>query len=154
MCHAGRLYVFLFVPWAHDAASYPEYRAFRLQMMHAYAMVAPLKFPGVQEVLVLGAQTHDHTGTRSETIIYVHYAGPYSEADALQARELMTSQNILADIPTVPMSAIAAPTMAPRRYGRNEPCPCGSLKKNKKCCNVSGPRYATLYAGPIHRRDP
>ena len=37
----------------------------------------------------------------------------------------------------IPVSAAPAPAMpAPRRdaVGRNDPCPCGSGKKYKKCC--------------------
>ncbi|MFH1688932.1 MAG: SEC-C metal-binding domain-containing protein [Candidatus Eisenbacteria bacterium] len=26
------------------------------------------------------------------------------------------------------------PSRAPSRVGRNEPCPCGSGKKRKRCC--------------------
>ena len=26
------------------------------------------------------------------------------------------------------------PRVAPQKVGRNEPCPCGSLKKFKRCC--------------------
>jgi len=33
---------------------------------------------------------------------------------------------------------------APAKVGRNEPCPCGSGKKFKKCCGLSGP----VAAGP------
>jgi len=35
--------------------------------------------------------------------------------------------------PPVPISALSS---APRKIGRNEPCPCGSGKKYKKCCLV------------------
>jgi len=31
-------------------------------------------------------------------------------------------------------TAAAEPYRAPPRVGRNEPCPCGSGKKFKKCC--------------------
>ena len=30
------------------------------------------------------------------------------------------------------------PIHAPRKVGRNEPCPCGSGKKYKKCCGRLG----------------
>jgi preprotein translocase subunit SecA len=30
----------------------------------------------------------------------------------------------------------AAPALAPRKVGRNDPCPCGSGKKFKKCCGA------------------
>ena len=28
--------------------------------------------------------------------------------------------------------------------GRNDPCPCGSGRKFKKCCNVAGEHYSTI----------
>ena len=35
-----------------------------------------------------------------------------------------------------PPKPVAAPP-SPPRVGRNEPCPCGSGKKNKKCCGAA-----------------
>jgi preprotein translocase subunit SecA len=35
-----------------------------------------------------------------------------------------------------PPGARQAPVMAPRKVGRNDPCPCGSGKKYKKCCGA------------------
>jgi hypothetical protein len=52
-----------------DSANYEEYRAYRLHVMHAYACIAPLKFFFMTEIIVVGAQTPDETGTRSETMI-------------------------------------------------------------------------------------
>jgi preprotein translocase subunit SecA len=34
-------------------------------------------------------------------------------------------------------SATKAPVVASSRVGRNDPCPCGSGKKYKKCCGVN-----------------
>jgi len=33
---------------------------------------------------------------------------------------------------------VSDPIRAPRRIGRNEPCPCGSGKKYKRCCLLGG----------------
>lgn len=145
----GRLYLFVFVPWLRQKVTYEKYREFRLAMMHAYATVAPLKFPGLTELIVIGAQTQDETGTRSETMIYAKYEGPVSAEQIAEARELMASESILSDMPVQALRANTAQISLPRRYTRNEPCPCGSLKKNKKCCNVSGARYRKIYAGTI-----
>jgi SWIM/SEC-C metal-binding protein len=35
------------------------------------------------------------------------------------------------------------PARAAAKVGRNEPCPCGSGKKFKKCCEGSAPRAAS-----------
>ena len=38
-----------------------------------------------------------------------------------------------------PLPAVAAPIRrAETRVGRNDPCPCGSGKKSKKCCGRGG----------------
>jgi Protein of unknown function (DUF1186)/SEC-C motif len=41
--------------------------------------------------------------------------------------------------------AVAEPYRAPPRVGRNEPCPCGSGRKYKKCC---GREFLALHGGP------
>ncbi len=40
----------------------------------------------------------------------------------------------LLDLFTPPRATGAPPAAAPRRVGRNDPCPCGSGKKYKRCC--------------------
>lgn len=37
--------------------------------------------------------------------------------------------------------------MKRRKIGRNEPCPCGSGKKFKKCCLMSADHPSTIVAG-------
>lgn len=43
------------------------------------------------------------------------------------------------NLPPIPQQLLRKPTSpkAVGRVGRNEPCPCGSGKKFKKCCLVS-----------------
>jgi hypothetical protein len=149
LCHPGRVYLFVFIPWTRHDATYEEYRAYRLQVMQAYAYVAPLKFSDMTEIIVVGAQTPDETGTRSETMIYCKYDEPLSPEQIAEATELMQSERILTDLPGQSLCVEAPLASLSRRYGRNEPCPCGSLKKNKMCCNISGPRYGTIYAGRV-----
>lgn len=40
------------------------------------------------------------------------------------------------------------------KVGRNEPCPCGSGKKYKKCCNDKAFQYVTGADGEINRQIP
>ena len=42
-----------------------------------------------------------------------------------------------------------------RPAGRNDPCPCGSGKKYKRCCGLAGPKAARvpLHAAELHPRD-
>ncbi len=148
-CHPGRIYLFVFVPWIPHQATYEEYRSYRLSVMRAYAIVAPLKFEDATEFVILGAQTRDATGGRSETMIYARYDGPLDAEHIVEAHELMESEGILADMPTQMTRKGRLQSELPRRYSRNEPCPCGSLKKNKRCCNIAGPRYGKAYAAGI-----
>jgi hypothetical protein len=149
LCHPGRIYLFVFIPWLRDSATYEGYRAYRLQVMHAYACVAPLKFLDMTEIIVVGAQTPDETGTRSETMIYVNCDEPFSPEQITEATKLMETEQILAAVPVQSLRVEVPLASLSRRYGRNEPCPCGSLKKNKKCCNISGPRRNTIYSGQV-----
>ncbi|MGP3394941.1 YecA family protein [Stenotrophomonas maltophilia] len=149
LCHPGRIYLFVFVPWIRHQATYEEYRSYRLSVMKAYSIVAPIKFPDATEFIILGAQTRDATGGRSETMMYVRYDGELGKEQIAEAHELMDSEGILADVPTQPARKEENQVMPPRRFARNELCPCGSLKKNKKCCNLSGPRHRKLYAATI-----
>jgi hypothetical protein len=148
LCHLGRIYLFVFIPWIRHSATYGEYQAYRLQLMEAYARVVPLKFTELSEVIIVGAQTKDRTGTRSETMIYVKYDVPLSPEQIAEATELMESEKILSDLPILSLR-VDCLARSSRRYGRNESCPCGSLKKNKRCCNITGPRYGTIYASQI-----
>ncbi|WP_081280645.1 YecA family protein [Xanthomonas arboricola] len=148
-CHPGRVYLFVFVPWIRHQATYEEYRLYRLSVMKAYAIVAPLKFVDASEFIILGAQTQDATGTRSETMIYARYSDPLDAEHIAEAHELMKSERILSDVPTQMTRKKQTQPDLPRRFTRNEPCPCGSLKKNKKCCNQYGPRYSKRYAVAI-----
>jgi SEC-C motif len=46
------------------------------------------------------------------------------------------------------------PVAASQKVGRNQPCPCGSGKKYKKCClQISGASEATPSPAPVHARD-
>lgn len=146
MCNPGRLFTFVFAPWMQDSATYEQYRSYRLQLMQAYAQVAPIKFPGITEAIIVGAQTPDDSGSRSETMIYVKYNGEFSQEQISDAKALMEAERILTDFPTHAHRGKAAAGQTLRRYGRNELCPCGSLKKNKKCCNLYGPRYNPIYS--------
>lgn len=149
LCHPGRIYLFVFVPWNWQHETYEEYRSSRLSVMGAYALVAPLKFPDAIEFVILGAQTRDATGRCSETMIYAQFDGPLDADHIAEAHRLMTSEGIMADMPTHPARRGQPQPELPRRFSRNEPCPCGSLKKNKRCCNMSGPRYSKLYSAAI-----
>jgi uncharacterized protein YecA (UPF0149 family) len=48
--------------------------------------------------------------------------------------DLMLNERDDGGDPADQFTAIAEPYRAPAKVGRNEPCPCGSGKKYKKCC--------------------
>lgn len=143
LCVPDRVYAFVFVPVPPDT-DYAAYRAFRRALLEMYALVIPFKISGVREVLVIGAQTRGSAGA-SETMIYSEVDGPLDEETLRQAERVMREYNILDTVEEVTLGRLPAFDDLPRRFGRNEPCPCGSGRKNKKCCNLSGPRHAPSY---------
>lgn len=143
LCVPDRVYVFVFVP-VPTGADYVEYRMYRRALLEMYAQVVPLKVGGVREVLVIGAQTKGTPGG-SETMIYARVDGPLDADGVANAEQLMREHHILDTVSAVALHRPPELHHLPRRFGRNEPCPCGSGKKNKKCCNLSGPRQAPTF---------
>ncbi|URX62087.1 SEC-C domain-containing protein [Luteibacter anthropi] len=143
LCVPDRIYAFVFVPVPPDT-DYVDYRAFRRALLEMYALVIPFKIRGVREVLVIGAQTRG-SGGASETMIYSEIDGPLDEETLREAERVMREYNILDTVEDMTLGRLPAFDDLPRRFGRNEPCPCGSGRKNKKCCNLSGPRHAPSY---------
>jgi hypothetical protein len=43
------------------------------------------------------------------------------------------------NLQTPPLAGLAEPAFRNEKVGRNDPCPCGSGKKYKKCCGREGP---------------
>ena len=60
-------------------------------------------------------------------------AGPKGEAGAAQAPPSPASAIAASG---APQSAKPSPVKAEAKVGRNDPCPCGSGKKYKKCCGA------------------
>ncbi len=58
--------------------------------------------------------------------------------EAMRAKMIEASENISTNFEEVPR--------AEKKIARNDPCPCGSGKKYKQCCGVSGPKRG-LVAG-------
>lgn len=63
--------------------------------------------------------------------------------DTRESRGALPPEPIAAGMPGPPRAAPAAARPAPRtaagdKVGRNDPCPCGSGKKYKKCCYLKG----------------
>ena len=63
----------------------------------------------------------------------ISYSGGESESAFTQERR-SRPQDFQAAKESRPASAVRTVTRATPKVGRNQPCPCGSGKKHKKCC--------------------
>lgn len=129
----GRLYVLVFFPWDESFASYQEYRQARTACMQMYAHVALYKFQKAKEILILGADTKGRHGG-SETIFAVDATVPLTSEEREIAQQTMKTFKILDHVSERVISFSASG----KDIGRNDPCPCGSKKKYKKCCLIAG----------------
>jgi hypothetical protein len=132
----GRVYVLVLAPYDPSTQTHADYRANRRGLVEAYAHVLPLKVEGVKEAVIVGAQTQG-SGTDSEVMIYVQYDYPLDDIYLERAKNLMEEYCILDTVQKISLGGLAtSPDSSPRKFGRNEPCLCGSGKKNKKCCKI------------------
>jgi hypothetical protein len=138
-------YVFLAFPPRVEATetTEDEYRTARRGLLHAYCMVAKLKNP--QALDIVGIATESGSASpRSEDLIYldtrVWTPEAQAEAQRLQDELALLKRGTLhagreeeyPDIPSVPIGSTIR--RSGRKIGRNEPCPCGSQRKYKRCC--------------------
>lgn len=133
MSNPGRIYVFIFFPWDDDYTSYDEYRQERTACMRLYAYVARYKFQKSKEILILGADAKGREGG-SETIFAIDASVPLTSEERVMAQKIMKTYQILDNVSEKRIKT----SDTPKNLGRNDPCPCGSDKKYKKCCLNSG----------------
>lgn len=62
---------------------------------------------------------------------------PFEDDEALGDEETFDTEEFDAIPGVTPVEEPQQPYIAPLKVGRNEPCPCGSGKKYKKCCGAS-----------------
>ena len=129
----GRLYVFVFFPWDDSYASYQEYREARTDCMQLYAHVAMYKFQKATEILIFGADTKGGQA-ESETIFAVDATVPLTSEERERAQQAMKTLKILDHV----SERVIQTSFTDVDVGRNDPCPCGSKRKYKKCCMISG----------------
>ncbi|AYL79995.1 MULTISPECIES: YecA family protein [Pseudomonas syringae group] len=128
-----RLYVFVFFPWDDSFASYQDYREARTDCMQLYAYVAMYKYQKAKEILIFGADTKGGQGG-SETIFAVDATVPLTSEEREIAQQTMKTLNILDHV----VERVIRTSNSGADVGRNDPCTCGSKKKYKKCCMVTG----------------
>lgn len=147
LCVSGRLYVFLFVPWIRETISYSAYRQLRLQIMNAYATVLPFKAEGIQEAIIIATEPKGNSDVRSETVIHVAYDSEVRPDQMAAAQEFISAGQILDTVGTIRMPVISTGKAHYDGYGRNDLCPCGSGKKNKKCCDIREDPNLSVFVG-------
>jgi len=68
-----------------------------------------------------------------EDLLYYLYRVSYSRAEEREVQE-KKEQEVYYNRGDEEGAATKSPVRADDKSGRNEPCPCGSGKKYKKCC--------------------
>jgi preprotein translocase subunit SecA len=74
-----------------------------------------------------------------ETLRYLYLiqpARPEDQAKEMERRQQRAQQQMQLQTGPAPVEA-PKPVRAGAKVGRNDPCPCGSGKKYKKCCGVN-----------------
>jgi len=136
----GPFYVFLSLP-KPNFASYEQYREARANLLHACCMVVRYKFPEALDIVGIASEPVRPNIGCSEDLLYLD-GRVWTEELSIEASRLQLDLGILTsetsyniheqEYPAPPPSEIAG-TKLPSKVGRNEPCPCGSGKKYKRC---------------------
>ncbi|CAK2701501.1 Preprotein translocase subunit SecA [Vibrio crassostreae] len=130
-------YIFVFYP--QNDEDFNEYRNTRLKINSAYALVAKRKMPDLKKIVVISTQTQGED-TSSEDLVYYNYERKLTTEEKLEADRISRKAHILDKVQETHSGLFKQDNSPDRqtrlktRYGRNEPCYCGSGKKHKKCC--------------------
>lgn len=130
-CDQGRLYVFLMYPFNLEE-DYASYLKERNACMQLYGLVAMYQHPTAREIVVLGANCKGSVGS-SESLLVIDGSVALTAEGRKDAVKVMREHNILFDM-RAPIRRSATIVDDSRTYSRNEPCPCQSGLKYKKCC--------------------
>jgi hypothetical protein len=137
-------YVFMVVP-KPEGYTDDDYRVLRRNFLMVGCNIAKLKVPASHEFVGLAIDPKE-CPTSSEDLIYMDLGawGPQEQAEAIALQEktgLFTDMKLTKvteqEFPEVPKAAQILERRPPtrgRKIGRNDPCPCGSGRKYKKCC--------------------
>ena len=121
---------------------YENYRTERRHYLDAYCYVVKMMNPQIR--FIIGVATEQATSQgRSEDLIALDYDG-WTAEDNNRAKSLQAELNIFKNINSQQKIGrnllnemfpwMRTPAGSTRKPGRNDPCPCGSDKKYKKCC--------------------
>ena len=142
--------VFLLLP-EESSPSYEVYREVRRGLLYACCIVTRLLFPEALDIVGLATETGTDT-RRSEDLVY-YDARQWTVETEAHARALREDLGLFQDLsetrfveteyPQVGQgTARATQTRSPhpahvtKKIGRNEPCPCASGNKYKRCCGA------------------
>lgn len=129
----GKFFLFLFFPRTHGQ-SYEEYREERVSYINSYSLVAQYKYVEIKYLIIIATETKFSEG-RSEDIIAFDFSERLNKDKRVLAQKLMREEKILDSFISSNYGShrFVYPTNRADKVGRNEPCPCGSGKKYKKC---------------------
>lgn len=135
-------YIFVVVPPSF-AKSYEEYRQGRAHVLRTYMAIAKRRFPDAEYVIGLATETRD-SAQRSEDLAMLS-AAEWTEEDERKAAEDQAALGLLTNLRIELGTEHEYPerrgeSWTTKKIGRNDPCPCKSGQKYKKCCGRGFPR--------------
>ncbi len=104
------------------------------QLKHGIGMSAYAQRDPVVEYRIVGSDMYDEmiTNIAEDTVKFFFGARPAAKTLEREQVAKPTSENFGGD-----GSVKKSPVVKKEKVGRNDPCPCGSGKKYKKCCGLN-----------------
>lgn len=139
----GTGYVFLQLSVKNIRDYDNNYRPKRQTLLHVACGAAKNKFPYLRTVVGIAIDAPRHAGNRNSEDFILLDCADWTEDDCRRYEELNRDlrffQTKQLKVRPRHITEFPARTESPRarKIGRNEPCPCGSGKKFKKCCDAS-----------------
>lgn len=134
-------YLFFLLPKL-DSMPYSKYRELRGELLYSYLLIAKFRFPEIKNIIGIATET-GHKDERTEDFMYLD-ATTWTEEDNLDASELeaeFINKGLIGKVKLSKTNVLEYPnrksepiTYGMKGYERNNPCPCGSGRKFKKCC--------------------
>lgn len=135
-------YIFVLFPLPPEKMNMSEdrYRTIRAQYLNAVCMVARKEYPQLTHVVAIATESGAMNEKRSEDFGYFD-GTDWNEEMEKEAESLQKDLGILVKPESMHVHISEYPNLAKhKKHGRNDPCPCGSGKKYKKCC-IDRPTY-------------
>jgi hypothetical protein len=128
-------YLFQMFPWDADVEARRN-RERRMSFLRESCGVLKLVFPDALDVIGIATEAGNDKLHRSEDAVY-YDARQWSTEDETAAKEFQSRSGVLTKHKRAFISEKEYPDLDPppkrSKSGRNEPCPCGSGMKFKRC---------------------